>query len=59
MSGKVNVSSFDSFVDDILDSDENLLKGELDLLIMQHLFNSLDLKNVDNTIDENESFYAA
>ena len=36
--------TFDDFVDDLLSSDINLLKGELDLLIMQHLFNSTDLK---------------
>ena len=35
--------TFDYFVDDLLDSDFNLLKGELDYLLMQHLFNSIDL----------------
>ncbi len=35
--------TFDDFVDDLLSSDVDLLKGELDLLIMQHLFDSLDL----------------
>ena len=35
--------TFDYFVDDLLSSDVNLLKGELDFLLMQHLFNSLDL----------------
>ena len=35
--------TFDDFVDDLLSSDVDLLKGELDLLIMQNLFNSLDL----------------
>ena len=35
---------FDSFVDDLLDSDDQLLKFELDYLLMQHIFNSLDLK---------------
>ena len=42
--------TFDNFVDDLLASDVNLLKGELDLLLMQHLFNSTDLKNI-NTIE--------
>ena len=36
--------TFDDFVDDLLSSDINLLKGELDLLLMQHLFNKIDLK---------------
>ena len=36
--------TFDVFVDDLLASEVDLLKGELDLLLMQHLFNSLDLK---------------
>ena len=36
--------TFDDFVDDLLSSDVNLLKGELDFLLMQHLFNSMDLK---------------
>ena len=46
--------SFDDFVDDLLSSDVNLLKGELDFLLMQHLFNSIDLKliNKNETIDE-------
>ena len=42
--------TFDDFVDDLLSSDVNLLKGELDFLLMQHLFNSLDL----NLINKNE-----
>ena len=46
--------TFDDFVDDLLSSDVNLLKGELDFLLMQHLFNSMDLKliNKNTTIDE-------
>jgi len=36
--------TFDDFVDHLLDSDVHLLRGELDLLLMQHLFNSIDLK---------------
>ena len=43
--------TFDDFVDDLLSSDVNLLKGELDFLLMQHLFNSIDL----NLIDKNET----
>ena len=46
--------TFDDFVDDLLSSNINLLKGELDFLLMQHLFNSIDLKliNKNETIDE-------
>ena len=51
--------TFDDFVDDLLSSDVNLLKGELDLLIMQNLFNSIDLKLINKTeIDDNESLAA-
>ena len=51
--------TFDDFVDDLLSSDVNLLKGELDFLIMQHLFNSLDLKLMNKTeIEDNESLAA-
>ena len=51
--------SFDYFVDDLLSSDVNLLKGELDFLLMQHLFNSLDLKLINKTeIEDNESLAA-
>ena len=46
--------TFDDFVDDLLSSDVNLLKGVLDFLLMQHLFNSIDLKliNKNETIDK-------
>ena len=37
------LNSFDTFVDDIISADENLLKGELDILLMQYIFNSLEL----------------
>ena len=51
--------TFDDFVDDLLSSDINLLKGELDFLIMQHLFNSVDLKGINKTeIEDNESLAA-
>ena len=45
------LDTFDDFVDDLLSSDVNLLKGELDFLLMQHLFNSIDL----NLINKNET----
>ena len=46
--------TFDDFVDDLLSSDINLLTGELDFILIQHLFNSIDLKliNKNETIDE-------
>jgi len=51
--------TFDDFVDDLLSSDVNLLKGELDYLIMQHLFNSIDLKHINKTeVEDNESLAA-
>jgi len=51
--------TFDDFVDDLLSSDDNLLNGELDFLLMQHLFNSIDLKLLNKTeIEDNESFVA-
>ena len=51
--------SFDDFVDDLLSSDFDLLNGELDFLLMQHLFNSLDLKRINKTeIKDNESLVA-
>ena len=53
------LDTFDDFVDDLLSSDVNLLKGELDFLLMQHLFNSIDLKSINKTeIEENESLAA-
>ena len=51
--------TFDDFIDDLLLSDVNLLKGELDYLLMQHLFNSIDLKIINKTEnEENESLAA-
>jgi len=51
--------TFDYFIDDLLSSDFNLLKGELDFLHMQDLFNSTDLKCINKTeIEENESLAA-
>ena len=51
--------TFDDFVDDLLSSDVDLLKGELDFLVMQHLFNSIDLKHINKTeIEDNESLAA-
>ena len=49
-----DLETFNYFVDDLLSSEVNLLKNELDLLLMQYLFNSIDLdlfKNVDSEED--------
>ena len=39
-----DLETFNYFVEDLLSSDANLLKYELDLLLMQYLFNSVDLE---------------
>ena len=53
------LDTLDDFVDDLLSSDVNLLKGELDFLLMEHLFNSIDFKLINKTeIEENESLVA-
>ena len=51
--------TFDDFVDDLLLSDDHLLKGELDFLLMQHLFDSIDLKVINKTEIENYESLAA
>ena len=51
--------TFDDFVDDLLSSDVDLLKGELDFLVMQHLFNSLDLKRINKTENKDNEPLAA
>ena len=43
------LNTFDYFIDDLLSSDINLLNGELDFLIIQHLLNSIDLDVVEKT----------
>ena len=46
-----DLDNFNYFIDDLLSSEVNLLNNELDLLLMQYLFNSIDLdslKNMDN-----------
>tara|TARA_Y100001978_G_C23544247_1_gene361310 strand:- start:33 stop:206 length:174 start_codon:yes stop_codon:yes gene_type:complete len=55
----IDYNSFDSFIDDLLESDENLLKGELDLLLMQHIFKSIDLDNISKTPLKDENYIAA
>ena len=51
--------TFDDFVDDLLSSDANLLKGELDFLLMQHLFNSIDLRLINKTEMEDDELIPA
>ena len=51
--------TFDDFVDDLLSSDVNLLKGELDYLLMQHLFNSIDLKLINKNETKDDESLAA
>ena len=53
------LNSFDLFVDDIISADANLLKGELDLLLMQYIFHSLDLKRLNKTEDDSVDYLAA
>ena len=61
----IELESFDIFVDDIISSEDNLLKGELDFLLMQHIFESLELDNLEdynksiNTGDYVESYLVA
>ena len=51
--------TFDDFVDDLLNDDVDLLKGELDFLLMQHLFNSIDLRLIKTTeFSDNDSLAA-
>ena len=51
--------TFDDFVDDLLSSDFDLLKGELDFLVMQHLFNSIDLKLINKNETKDDQSLAA
>ena len=51
--------TFDAFVDDLLSSDVDLLKGELDFLLLQHLFNSLDLRVINKSEFNDEDSLAA
>ena len=53
-----DLETFNYFVDDLLSSDTNLLKYELDILLMQTIFNSNDLKEFKD-IDTKEDIYVA
>ena len=52
------LETFNYFIDDLLSSEADLLKYELDLLLMQYLFNSIDLKTL-NDIDIQEDIIIA
>ena len=49
---------FDYFVDDLLNSDVDLLKYELDFLLLQYVFKSIDLEIL-NKIEYHKDFYIA
>ena len=53
-----DLESFNYFVDDLLSSDANLLKYELDVLLMQNLFNSIELEEFKD-IEINEDIFVA
>ena len=53
------LDTFDDFVDDLLSSDVNLLKGELDFLLMQDLFNSIDLQLINKNETNDDQSLAA
>ena len=53
------LETFENFVDDIISSDENLLKGELDILLMQYIFNSLELDNFENIDKDTDDLLVA
>ena len=51
----IELEAFDMFVDDIISSEDNLLKGELDYLIMQYIFESFDLDKFNDSINSSTS----
>ena len=53
------LDSFDIFVDDIISSDEQILKGELDILLMQYIFNSLELESLKEIDSDSNGLLAA
>ncbi len=50
---------FNYFVDDLLYSEADLLNYELDLLLMQYLFNSIDLEKIDDLDIQEDLIIAA
>ena len=55
---KSNLETFNYFIDELLASDANLLKYELDILLMQNLFNSIELEEFKD-IEINEDIFVA
>ena len=53
-----DLETFNYFIDDLLSSEVNLLNNELDLLLMQYLFNSIDLDLLKNMDIEEELIVA-
>ena len=53
------LDNFDYFVDDLLSSDNDLLICELDFLLIQHLFQTIDLEVLKNTDSFDEESIAA
>ena len=53
-----DLETFNFFVDDILSSDADLLNHELDIVLMQYLFNSIELDLL-NDIEEKDDFFVA
>ena len=53
------LDTFDDFIDDLLSSDVNLLKGELDFLLMQALFDSIDLRSINKNETKDDESLAA
>ena len=53
-----DLETFNYFVDDLLYSDATLLKYELDFLLMQYLFNSIELEAL-HEMDIQEDIFIA
>jgi len=53
-----DIETFNYFVDDLLSSEAYLLNHELDILLMQDLFNSNDLEILNNMDDQDDLIVA-
>ena len=53
-----DLETFNYFVDDLLSFDDNFLQYELDILLMQYIFNSMDLDTL-KKLDIKEDFNVA
>ena len=54
-----DLETFNYFVDDMISSDYNLLKSELDLVLMQYIFNSIDLDKLSHTDIKEDIIFAS